>query len=176
MLGRRWHRLGGIAVALFAAVGCGGSDMQDPVDSAAADAWRVEQDRLVAERRAERESEATRQAELENAVRAIESETEDPPRLLAEQEVYQVLAYYCEACHFRPTGSTEAIDGFWDIDDMGEMVRIGKVFPGDGEGSRLIQRIRLGEMPPPDAEGVRIPEATVDRLVDYIDSLPLDFE
>jgi hypothetical protein len=29
-------------------------------------------------------------------------------------------------------------------------------------------------MPPPGAEGVRTPEATVDRLVDFIDSLSLD--
>jgi hypothetical protein len=107
-------------------------------------------------------------------VLAIESEAGDPPRLLAEQEVSQVLAYYCAECHARAPGPNSAIDGLWDIDDLGKMVRLGKVIPGDGEGSQLIQRVRGGEMPPSSAEGPRMPAATVDRLVEYIDSLPPD--
>jgi hypothetical protein len=173
MFGRRWHRLwaiGAMGAIGAAVVACGSSDTNGPVDPEVAEAWRIEQDRLVAERRAQQDAEAA----LERAVLAIESETDQPPRVLEEGEVYQVLAYYCEECHYRPVGPTSAIDGFWDIDDMDAMVRTGKVTPGDGEGSRLIQRIRSGEMPPVSAEGPLIPAATVDRLVDYINSLASD--
>ena len=174
MLGWRWHLHPGLGVVLFAVIGCGGSEADGPVDPEVADAWRIEQERLVAERRAEQEASATRESELEGAALAIESESGDPPRLLAEQEVSQLLVYYCAECHGRAPGPSSAIDGLWDIDDVGEMVRLGKVLPGDGEGSQLIQRVRRGEMPPSSAEGPRMPAATVDRLVDYIDSLPAD--
>jgi hypothetical protein len=58
------------------------------------------------------------------------------------------------------------------MNDMDRLIATGKVIPGDGEGSRLVQRVRSGEMPPVQSGGQQMPSATLDRLVEYIDSLP----
>jgi hypothetical protein len=58
------------------------------------------------------------------------------------------------------------------MSDLGELIQIGKVTPGAGEASRLVLRVRQGDMPPVSATGPRMPDAMIERLVDFIDSLP----
>jgi hypothetical protein len=160
---RRWRA----GFVLSALLGCSSSHTENPPpDPEFVAAARAERERIAAERQAE----AAARAEQERAVLAIESETDSAPRLLREDEVYLVLAYYCVECHVEPA-NTEATDGFWDLDDMDAMIEGGRVIPGDGEGSRLIRRMRAGEMPPMMSGAPQVPAATVDRLADYIDSL-----
>jgi hypothetical protein len=115
-------------------------------------------------------------AEQEQRVLAIESAQRQSPYSLSDDELDQLLGYYCSDCHLKtnPEMNYSAIDGLFDLDDLDKMIAIGKITPGDGEGSRLVLRVRAGEMPPAQSGQPPVPEAIVDAIVDYIDNLPSD--
>jgi hypothetical protein len=109
--------------------------------------------------------------ELESAVLAIESASESESAPLSQDEMLQVLEYHCGACHL-PIELELAQDGFSSIHDLDLMILTGKVLPGDGEASRIVQRMRLEEMPPLSSGIPYVPPVVVDRIVRYIDALP----
>jgi hypothetical protein len=52
-----------------------------------------------------------------------------------------------------------------------ELIEIGKVTPGNAEGSRLIVRLRDNSMPPPSSQLPPLSEQQIARLADFIDTL-----
>jgi hypothetical protein len=167
-VGRQNQRPVRLALCLVAPLwlaGCSSSHTPNPPpDPEFVAAARAERERAAMER----EQEAAERAELERMVRGIERQ----PRLLSEDELYTVLEYYCGECHF-PTVNSWFGDGFYHMDDLDVMINEGKVNPGDGEGSRLVQRMREGSMPPVSSGEPPVPDATIDRIVDFIDSLDI---
>jgi Planctomycete cytochrome C len=156
-----------LAGALVWVCSCSSTHSVDPPpDPELVAAARAERERVAAER----EQDAAERGELERAVLAIEAEPEQPARLLSEDEVYQVLAYHCVDCHYRPEVA-DAVDGFWDLDSFDRMIDTAKVVPGDGEGSRIVQRMRDGSMPPVTSGAPPVPATTIDRIADFIASL-----
>jgi hypothetical protein len=127
------------------------------------EAARAERERLALEQ----EREAAARAELERTALAIESEN----RLLSEDELDLVLEYRCGDCHFPKADLGVYGDGLYFMDDLARLVEVGKVSPGDGEGSRLVQRMREGSMPPSSSGEPPVPSPTIDRIADFIDSL-----
>jgi len=158
-----------MASALVWVGGCSSSHGPDP--------GPIDPEWLEAERarvRADREAEL---AELQGAVQAIESEGGEPPRPLEEAEVSQLFLYYCGECHGAEPRPNYG-HGMYGIDDLALMIEIGKIMPGDGAGSRLVVRMRMGEgrMPPLLAELPPVPERTIERIVAFIDALPVPQE
>jgi hypothetical protein len=159
--------------------GCSSSYGPDPapLTPERAAALEAERERLRVEQEAEREAALAKEAEfaaLERAVQGIESEGGEPSRPLEESEVSQLLLYYCGDCH----GAELALpysDGMYGIEDLALMIESGKILPGDGEGSRLVVRMRMGEgrMPPVNAENPPMPEPSIERIVAFIDALPV---
>lgn len=159
-----------MASSLFWVGGCSSSHGPDPepIDPE----WlETERERVRAEREAELAQEAER-AELERAVQAIESEGGEPPRPLEEAEVSQLFLYYCGECHAAEF-ARPSYDGMFGIEDLALMIEIGKIMPGDGEGSRLVVRMRDGRMPPPLADLPPMPEPSIERIAAFIDALPV---
>jgi hypothetical protein len=133
-------------------------------------------DKVIQERHAQASAnaEAQRMAE-EEAQRAQREQAElafesDPPPILSEVQLHQVLGYYCGDCHFSfPCGSCE-LAGIY-LDDVKEMISQGTVIPGDAEGSPIIQQMAEHRVPLPDG----IPsasEAAITLVADFIDQLP----
>jgi hypothetical protein len=128
--------------------------------AAAKEAWREQKEaeaQLVWEVSAERQ-----QAEL-----AFES---DAPAILSEQQLHQVIGYYCGDCHFYvPCGSCEW--GGHYLDSVKEMISERTLIPGDAEGSAVVQQMREHRAHLPD--GVPAVTDTALRLVtDFINQLP----
>jgi hypothetical protein len=115
----------------------------------------------------EREREAAVRAELERKALAIESQD----GLLSEDELDSVLEYRCGDCHFPKADPGGLGEGINFMDDLARLIEVGKVTPGDGEGSRLVQRMREGSMPPIPSGDPPVPSTTIDRIADFIDSL-----
>jgi hypothetical protein len=162
--------------SLLAAVwACSSSYGPDPapVDPALAAEARAERARLRAEREAEEAAQRAEQAELERAVQSIESSPGDPPPPLEQGEVSQLFLYYCGECHATDRQLSPSHDGMFGIEDLDIMLELGKIMPGDGEGSRVIVRIRDGSMPPPTSSVAAVPAASVGRIVAFIDGLPV---
>lgn len=152
--------------------GCSSSYGPDPepLDPERAAALEAERQRL----RAEQEAELAKEAELERAVQGIESEGGEPPRPLAEGEVSQLFLHYCGECHAAEL-AWPSFDGLYGIEDVALMIELGKITPGDGEGSRLVERMRAGDwpMPPLLSELPAMPERSIERIVAFIDALPV---
>ena len=55
--------------------------------------------------------------------------------------------------------------------DFAELIEIGKVVPGDAQGSRLLRRIRDNSMPPPSSQLAPLSEQQVAELEAFIDGL-----
>jgi hypothetical protein len=171
----RW----GAASVLLWCAGCSSSYGPDPepLSPERAAAVEAERERLRAEQEAEREAALAKEAEfaeLERAVQGIESESADPPRPLEEGEVSQLLLYYCGDCHAAELERPN-FDGMYGVEDIALMIESGKITPGDGEGSRLVERMRMieGRMPPLLAENPPMPEPSIQRIVAFIDALPV---
>ena len=130
--------------------------------AAAAEAHRMAEEEALAEDRAQR-------ARREQAALAIES---DAPALLSEDQLHQVLDYYCGDCHFHvPCGSCER--GGIYLDDVQQMLLQRTVIPGDAEGSRVIQQMRAHRGPLPE-EFPPASEAAIALVADFINQLPLE--
>lgn len=162
-----------LASALLGVGGCSSSHGPDPepIDPE----WlEAERERHRAEREVELAEEAER-AELERAVQAIESEGSEPPRPLEEAEVSQLFLYYCGECHAADANLTPLNDGMYGIEDLALMIEIGKIMPGDGDGSRLVVRMRMneGRMPPQNGDLPPMSESSIERIVAFIDALPM---
>lgn len=165
--------------ALLWCAGCSSSYGPDPepLSPERAAAVEAERERLRAEQEAEREAQLAKEAEfaeLERAVQRIESEGGEPPPPLEEGEVSQLLLYYCGECHAAELALPH-YDGMFGIEDVALMIEIGKIVPGDGEGSRLVERMRMieGRMPPLLADNPPMPEPSIERIVAFIDALPV---
>lgn len=169
MLGCGRFRRAGLGV-LLALGGCSSSYKPEnkPIDPAITAALEAER----AQERAELEAELAEAAELERAVSIIENEAGEPPRTLVAGEVSQLFLYYCGECHSAELGELGYWDGMFGIEDLELMIEKGKIIPGDGEGSRLVQRMREGTMPPPTAENAPMSAPSVDRIIAFIDTLP----
>jgi hypothetical protein len=157
------------SVAFSAAVlcwlaGCSSSHMANPPpDPEFVEAARAERERLALER----EQAAAARAELERVALAIERE----PHLLSQDELAAILEYRCGDCHFPEADASGDGEGMYYMDDLARMINERKVIPGDGEGSRLVLRMREGSMPPLTSGDPPVPMATIDRIVDFIDTL-----
>jgi len=163
---RRGHQRKHLAMALLWLSSCSSYHLPNaPPDPEFVAAARAEQARVDARV----QSEVALRAEWQQQVLAIESE--EPPRALSEDELVMVLGYYCGVCHFPQKIDVSSTDGLFYMNDLDELIATGKVIPGDGERSRLVQRVRLGEMPPVQSAEPPMPTATLERIVDYIDSL-----
>lgn len=128
--------------------------------SAAAEAYRMAQE----QQQAEWDAESAQRAQVELA---FESEHTN---LSSEDELHQVLGYYCGDCHFYVGCGTCEWGGYY-FNTLAEMVREGTLIPGDAEGSRVVQQMREHRVTLPDG----IPPVTdvAIRLVsDFINQLP----
>jgi hypothetical protein len=143
-------------VAWITLLACGGHRQQPEQDP--------EQDPVALEAA---RAEQARASELEQAVLAIES---DPPGTLSEGQFYQLLDYYCGACHFPQDYPTEWILTYFN--DLQQLVARGKVIPGDAEDSRLVLRMRTHRVSLDTWEGPGIPDTAIDLIADFIDQLP----
>jgi hypothetical protein len=106
-------------------------------------------------------------------VLALLSEPAEPARVLEGPELYAVFGYYCGQCH--PTDADFVRGPSWDgmyMGDLNELIQTGKVTPGDGEASRLVLRMRKGDMPPISSAAPPMPDAMIERVVQFIDNLP----
>jgi hypothetical protein len=132
---------------------------------------------LVAAARAQQTREAeqrqaveTARAEREQRVFALSQE--EPTRALSVEDFYDLLGHYCGQCHL-PVGMRLFLgsrEGLY-VDDVEELIQIGKIVPGDGDASRLVLRMRQGDMPPVQ-RGAPVPTSLIDRIADFIDRLP----
>lgn len=180
MPGREIFLCRAVASVLLWGAGCSSSYGPDPepLSPERAAAVEAEQERLRAERDAEREARLAKEAEfadLERAVQSIESEGGEPPRPLEEGEVSQLLLYYCGECHGGDIELGPSLDGMVGIENLASMIDQGKITPGDGDGSRLVVRMRMieGRMPPLTAENPPMPEPSIERVAAFIDTLPV---
>jgi len=151
---RHWNVPGSLLVL----AACNSSHTQQP-----------EEDPLIVE--AARAEEA-RAAELQQTVLAIESA---PPDTLSVAQFYQLLDYYCGDCHFPEDYPSEWTLGYFN--DLQLLIKLGKVIPGDAEGSRLVLRMRRDQVSPPVGwQQPPISDVAIALVADFIDQLPLDFE
>lgn len=167
---RSLHPDGWPAAALLVALSaCSSGRYQQPErDPELLAAWWEQHEKDAAQAR----DEAAAAAEREQLVLSILSEPVEPARVLEVSELYAVFGYYCGECH--PTDPDFVRPDSWDgmyMGDLAELIQIGKITPGEGEGSRLVLRIRRGDMPPVGL-APRMPEAMIARVVEFIDSLP----
>lgn len=92
-----------------------------------------------------------------------------PAEWTEQQKVEALLLSYCGDCH--SVCDPEALcAGMEYVDDMQELIRQGKVIPGDPDSSPLIQRMPDGN----DAHGTPLPLPPVDlieRVSAFIESL-----
>jgi hypothetical protein len=153
--------------ALLLLPACGGDSAYDKViqqqhaqASANAEAKRLAEEEVLAMAEAQR-------AQREQAELALES---DPPSVLSEEQLHQVLGYYCGDCHFSsPCGTCERARIY--LDDVKEMISHDTVIPGNAEGSLVVQQMREHRVPLPDG----IPPASaaaITLVADFIDQLP----
>jgi hypothetical protein len=173
MPGRESLLRGAVASVLLWGGGCSSSYGPDPkpLSPERAAALEAERERLRAEQEAELAKEAEF-AELERAVQGIESEAREPRRPLEASEVSQLFLYYCGECH-AAEAAWPGYDGMFGIENLALMIDEGRIVPGDGDGSRLISRMRDGSMPPPLSELPPMPEWSIERVIAFIDALPI---
>ena len=128
--------------------------------AAAAEAWRVKQEAAAQELSAA-------SAERQRVELAFES---DPPAILSEEQLHQVIGYYCGDCHFYVACGTCEWGGIY-FNSLADMLAKGRVIPGDAEGSPVVQQMREHRWPLPD--GVPLVTDDAIRLVsDFINQLP----
>jgi hypothetical protein len=128
--------------------------------SANAEAKRMAEEEVLAMAEAQR-------AQREQAELALES---DPPSVLSEEQLHQVLGYYCGDCHFSSPCSTCERARIY-LDDVKQMISHDTVIPGNAEGSPVVQQMREHRVPLPDG----IPPASaaaITLVADFIDQLP----
>lgn len=92
------------------------------------------------------------------------------------RQVERLLNVNCGECHaeagFYPC--SDCFDGVGPPSEpisIAEQIQVGRIEPGDAEGSRFIIRIRSGEMPPGYADTPPMSDADVAWLASFIDSL-----
>lgn len=127
---------------------------------AAAEAYRMEQEakqEVVFEVNAERQ-----QAEL-----AFESEH---PSLSSEDELHQVLGYYCGDCHFYVACGSCEWGGYY-FNTLDEMVKEGTLIPGNAEGSSVVQQMREHRVTLP-AGIPPVTDVAIRLVTDFINQLP----
>ena len=143
------------AVLLLAA--CSSSDSPEPAaDPTLSDAARADE---------------AQAAELQQAVLAIESAAPDP---LSEGQFYQLLDYYCGACHFPSDYPTEAVLTYFN--DLDTLIERGRVIPGDADDSPLLLRMRRDQVPPVAWNQPSVSDVALDLVADFIDQLPVGSE
>lgn len=96
---------------------------------------------------------------------------ERPETDLEKAQVENILETECGACHGSQLTELTARAGMNFIDDMDELVKDGKVLPGDPEGSPIIQKMRSGEMPPANEGYDRVADQQIDIVANYIDDV-----
>jgi hypothetical protein len=145
-------------------------------DQAYDDAIRQQQARAAAgaeeQRMAEAEADAKAEAERVQRDQAELAFESAPPELLSEDQLHQVLGYYCGDCHFTPrcTDGNCEWEGLY-LDDVNEMLQQGTVIPGNAEGSPLIEQMREHRVTLPD--GVpHVTEVAIKLVADFINHLP----
>jgi mono/diheme cytochrome c family protein len=98
---------------------------------------------------------------------------EEPPEEedLQKAQVENILESECGACHGSQLTELTARAGMNFIDNMDELVKDGKVVPGDPEGSPIIQKMRSGLMPPANEGYDRVVDEQIDIVAGYIDDI-----
>ncbi len=81
-----------------------------------------------------------------------------------------VLLSNCGGCHGSQLTPLTARSGMNYIDDMLKLAEKQKLIPLDSESSPIIRRMRDGSMPPPLEGGVRVREADIELVANYINN------
>ena len=97
----------------------------------------------------------------------------DVPSGASEQETLEALLYdYCGTCHGSDYDQSYDGAGMYYIDDIDRLIETGKIIPGDPADSKLVLRMLRGEMPPASAGLPPAPQELIERLSDFVQSLP----
>jgi hypothetical protein len=99
----------------------------------------------------------------------------DIPSGASEQETLEALLYdYCGGCHGSDYVDNGVVDGAGMnyVDDIDQLIAKGKIIPGDPADSKLVLRVVRGEMPPAGAGLPPAPQELIERLSDFVQSLP----
>jgi hypothetical protein len=97
----------------------------------------------------------------------------DVPSGASEQETLEALLDdYCGDCHGSHYDRFADGAGMNYVDDIEQLIARGKIIPGDPAESKLVLRMVRGEMPPVGADLPPAPEELIERLSDFVQSLP----
>lgn len=105
--------------------------------------------------------------------KTYEEHLADVPSGATEQETLEVLLDdYCGDCHGSDYNGFSDGAGMNYIDDIDRLIATGKIIPGDPADSKLVLRMVRGEMPPVSSELPPAPQELIERLSDFVQSLP----
>jgi hypothetical protein len=93
------------------------------------------------------------------------------------KQIERMLDEHCGICHEEPLFAVpiDCLGGCSMLPvDLAELIEIGKVVPGDAQGSQLLRRIRDNSMPPPSSQLEPLSEQQVAQLEAFIDGLDSD--
>jgi hypothetical protein len=97
----------------------------------------------------------------------------DVPGGASEQETLEaLLESYCGDCHSSHVNPFVDGAGMNYVDDIDRLIQTGKIIPGDPADSKLVLRMVRGEMPPVSSGLPPAPLELIERLSDFIQSLP----
>jgi len=97
----------------------------------------------------------------------------DVPGGASEQETLEALLDdYCGDCHGSDYDGFSERVGMNYVDDIDRLIEAGMIIPGDPADSKLVLRMVRGEMPPVGAELPPAPQELIERLSDFVQSLP----
>jgi mono/diheme cytochrome c family protein len=94
--------------------------------------------------------------------------TPKTPAELARETAQNILLSNCGGCHGTQLTQQTARAGMNFINDMQKLADNKKIIPLDAEASPIIIRMRSGNMPPANEGGVKVSDAEIDIVANYI--------